>query len=163
MSVDYPRPKRAELSAFDPLKAEEREPARALGEAIRKERTRYLAADKRVSQRLLALAAGMSVGGLAKIEQGVRRTRASTLRRIADALAVLRPGLGDARELLAHLLRVSNGMLAAEPRCLPTSKRTKVTVPGRARVGVELEAATHARVGGQACQQCGADLHREDY
>ena len=61
---------------------------------------------------------------LEKIEQGVRRTRRSTLERIAGALVKARPELGNADELLERLVVAAGPALAREPRCLPTSKRS---------------------------------------
>ena len=123
MSNEHPPPKLAELDAFNPLKPEERVRVRALGNAIQQQRRKHIGRVQRVSRKLLARACGMSEGGLAKIEQGTRRTRLSTLRRIADALAELRPPLGLSRAILGRLLFVVNGAIAPKPQCLPTSKR----------------------------------------
>lgn len=123
LTAEHPPPKLAELDAFNPLKPEERVRVRALGKAIQQQRAKWFRGSQRVSRKLLARACGMSEGGLAKIEQGTRRTRLSTLRRIADALAELRPPLGPSRAILGRLLFVANGAIAAEPQCLPTSKR----------------------------------------
>lgn len=92
-----------------PLRAYERVHLERLG--------RLLATTRRavgVTQGELALAAGLSRVQLARIETGVRRTRRSTLTRIAAALVFEAPTLGSVERLVDDLVEEAGPALAEE-------------------------------------------------
>ena len=75
-------------------------------------RTARNAAD--LSQDALAWRAGMNPSTIYRIEAAVRRTRLSTLQRIADALVGAAPWIGDAERLTADLATLAGLGLAPE-------------------------------------------------
>ena len=83
----------------------------ALGEELRATREGV-----GLSRRVLGVAAEVSEGQLARVEWGARRTRASTLRRIAAALVAAAPELGSADELTEALVELAGPALAPESR-----------------------------------------------
>lgn len=92
-----------------PLRAYERVHLERLG--------RLLATTRRavgVTQNELALAAGLSRVQVARIETGVRRTRRSTLTRIAAALVFEAPTLGAVERLVDDLVNEAGPALAEE-------------------------------------------------
>lgn len=66
------------------------------------------------SQLHLAARAGLAERSLRRIEHGDRRTRASTLQRLADALVSETVGLGTAGDVMGFLLGVATPVLAPE-------------------------------------------------
>lgn len=92
-----------------PLRAYERVHLERLG--------RLLATTRRavgMTQESLALAAGISRVQLARIEGGTRRTRRSTLTRLAAALIVEAPSLGSVERLVDDLVEEVGPALAEE-------------------------------------------------
>jgi DNA-binding XRE family transcriptional regulator len=67
-----------------------------------------------LSQRRLATLAGLNRVSIARIETGQRRTRRSTLTRIAVALSATCPELGSPDALVGELARLAGRALAPE-------------------------------------------------
>jgi len=67
-----------------------------------------------LSQNALAWRAGMNPSTVYRIEAAVRRTRLSTLRRIAEALVGAAPWMGDAERVTADLATLAGLGLAPE-------------------------------------------------
>jgi hypothetical protein len=114
------RRKSVEPSVVDPNRYPCRRPIqlteipalRALGSEVRALRFdggRLVVGTKRFAQ-----AAQVPQMSLWRIETGVRRTRASTLRRIAKAAARLNPNLGSSNEVLERLLKTGGESIAPE-------------------------------------------------
>jgi len=82
----------------------------ALGDELR--RLRWDVA--RVARPVLAFHADMSVRQLEQIERGIRRTRRSTLERVAEALVQLKPGMGEPAALARRLAALAGAGLAPE-------------------------------------------------
>jgi transcriptional regulator with XRE-family HTH domain len=73
-----------------------------------------LRVDAGLSQREFALGAGMSPKSIYRIEAGVRRTRESTLHRIAEVLVETEPNYGPVDRLTAYLVELAGPALAPE-------------------------------------------------
>jgi len=84
----------------------------ALGDELR--RLRWTVA--RLARPALAVRAQLSVRQIEQIEQAIRRTRRSTLDRIAGALVDVRPDLGDAADLAEWLEALAGTALAPESK-----------------------------------------------
>ena len=95
-----------------PITPEEVPGLEALGAELR--RLRRTAA--RVARPRLAVHAQVSIRQIEQIERAIRRTRRSTLNRIAAALVELQPDLGHADDLAAHLASLAGTGLAPESR-----------------------------------------------
>ena len=67
-----------------------------------------------MSRQALADGAQVALSTISRVERGVRRTRRSTLCRIAAALAAEDPLLGDADAVVAELTALAESSLAAE-------------------------------------------------
>jgi hypothetical protein len=93
-----------------PITSDEVVGLQALGDEIR--RLRWNVA--RVHRPRLAIRAEVSVRQLEQIEQAIRRTRRSTLARIAGALVGLRADIGSAEELVERLAALAGPSLAPE-------------------------------------------------
>ena len=93
-----------------PIHAEEVAELEALGAEIRRLRTQGL----RMSRRRFASLAELSEGHVARLEGGLRRTRASTLLRIAVQVVRRSPDLGDAETIASGLISSAGGALAPE-------------------------------------------------
>jgi hypothetical protein len=93
-----------------PIASDEVVGLQALGDEIR--RLRWNVA--RVHRPRLAVSAEVSVRQLEQIEQAIRRTRRSTLARIAGALVGLRADIGSAEELAERLAALAGPSLAPE-------------------------------------------------
>jgi hypothetical protein len=93
-----------------PIADEEVAQLQALGDEIRRLRWRVA----NVSRSRLAIRAEVSVRQLEQIEQAIRRTRRSTLTRIAGALVEIQPDIGAADELVEHLADLAGAALAPE-------------------------------------------------
>lgn len=89
--------------------------AAAIGRRLRYlRRTTRRPREPYLSQRVVAERAGLSKSAIGHIERGDGRVRASTLRRIADALAELRPRLGEGVDLMLELLDAGPHAIAPE-------------------------------------------------
>lgn len=97
-----------------PLTPQEQASAENLGKTLRRMRRLRRPGERRISQRLLAETAGLSANGVGRVERGEGRTRVSTLRRVADALAELRPRLGHPAEIRWKLLTAGPDAIAPE-------------------------------------------------
>ena len=75
---------------------------------------RSLRSEVGLSQALLANRAGLSERSYRRIEHGDRRTRASTLRRLADGLVAYTSTLGTADEVTTRLITAAGLALADE-------------------------------------------------
>lgn len=93
-----------------PITPDEVPRLQALGDEIRRLRWRVA----HVSRSKLALRAEVSIRQLEQIERAIRRTRRSTLGRIAGALVELRPDIGAADELVERLAALAGPALAPE-------------------------------------------------
>ena len=93
-----------------PIATDEVPGLEALGGELR--RLRWTVA--RLSRPALARRAEVSVRTLERIEQAIRRTRRSTLERIAAGLVEVCPRLGPSPALAAHLAELAGRGLAAE-------------------------------------------------
>lgn len=93
-----------------PIASEEVAGLRALGDEIRRLRGQVA----RVARPRLAVRSEVSIRQLEQIEQAIRRTRRSTLARIAGALVELEPSIGTADELVARLVALAGPALAPE-------------------------------------------------
>lgn len=93
-----------------PIMADEVAGLEALGEELR--RLRWKVA--RVARPRLAVRAQVSIRQIEQIEQAIRRTRRSTLERIAAALVEMKPELGDASALAERLAELAGPGLAPE-------------------------------------------------
>lgn len=92
-----------------PIRADERPGLLELGAYLR-----HLRHEVGLSQALLANRAGLSERSYRRIEHGDRRTRASTLARIADGLVAYTSTLGTADEVSTRLVKAAGTSLAAE-------------------------------------------------
>lgn len=93
-----------------PIKPEEVPGLEALGAELR--RLRWTVA--RLSRPALAVRAQVSVRQIEQVEQAIRRTRRSTLDRIAAALVKVRPDMGEAAALADRLAALAGPGLAPE-------------------------------------------------
>lgn len=83
---------------------------RALGRAVRA--LRFVGEQRAVRSTDLGLLAQVPITSLWRIETGVRRTRRSTLQRLAKAAARLNPAAGTQREIFDRLVEVAGSALA---------------------------------------------------
>ena len=93
-----------------PITADEVAGLEALGDELR--RLRWKVA--RVARPALSVRAQVSVRQIEQIEQAIRRTRRSTLKRIAAALVEMKPELGEAAALAERLAELAGPGLAPE-------------------------------------------------
>lgn len=93
-----------------PITPDEAPQLQALGDEIRRLRWRVA----HVSRSKLAIRSEVSIRQLEQIEQAIRRTRRSTLGRIAGALVELEPDIGSADQLVEHLAALAGPALAPE-------------------------------------------------
>jgi hypothetical protein len=93
-----------------PITADEVAGLEALGDELR--RLRWKVA--RVARPALAVRAQVSIRQIEQIEQAIRRTRRSTLERIAAALVEMKPELGEAADLVERLIELAGPGLAPE-------------------------------------------------
>jgi transcriptional regulator with XRE-family HTH domain len=87
-------------------------------------RTARLAAG--LTQSRLAVQAGLNPTTIYRIEAAVRRTRASTLRRVAEALVKAEPRLGDPARVTADLATLAGSGLAPESNYRERIERRRV-------------------------------------
>ncbi len=93
-----------------PIKSWEVEPLRALGRKVRA--IRFDCGDLIVQAGQLSRAAQVPITTLWRIETGVRRTRRSTLQRLAKAAARLNPSAGTQDEIFDRLIEAAGNALA---------------------------------------------------
>jgi len=93
-----------------PINADEVAGLEALGGELRRLRREVAG----ISRARLGVLAEVSSRQLEQIERGIRRTRRSTLERIAAALVKLKPDLGDAADLTERLAELAGPGLAPE-------------------------------------------------
>jgi hypothetical protein len=93
-----------------PITADEVPGLEALGDELR--RLRWTVA--RLSRPALSVRAEVSVRQIEQIEQAIRRTRRSTLARIAAALVKVKPEMGDANAIVSSLVTLAGPVLAPE-------------------------------------------------
>lgn len=94
-----------------PFTYEEVRAMRTLGNKLRRlrvSRVGVLRDSRRRTQQEVAQAAGLSESSLGSLENGKRRTRVSTLWRLAGALSSLRPSTGSADALFAEFISIPN-------------------------------------------------------
>jgi transcriptional regulator with XRE-family HTH domain len=103
------RRERVRRSSRRPIEVWEVPHLERLGQLLRQQRK---AAS--LTQRELGNAAELSLGTISQIELGDRRTRHSTLRRIAAALVAAQPSLTDSNALAASLAEAAGPALAPE-------------------------------------------------
>ena len=100
-----------------------------------------------MTQRGLARSAELSPWMLGQIELGTRRTRRSTLRRIARAIVAAHPNASTEDELTEQLVEAAGGALAPESGYRARVEQRRKRRAERGRYGPR-EVAASARVGG---------------
>lgn len=124
-----PQQKREIAECRRPIAATEVPHLQALAQALREARNAAGLGQAAVAKRI-----GLSPRAMHRIEAGTRRTRRSTLTRIAGTLVLADPRLGPVDALLAHFVDAAGLALAPEsPWAERLERRRKKRVSRRAK------------------------------
>jgi transcriptional regulator with XRE-family HTH domain len=128
--VSSARRKRIRRGSRRPIEAWEEPHLERLGQLLRQQRN---AAS--LTQRELGNASELSLGMICQIEFGDRRTRYSTLARIAKALALVHPAIKDPKKIHESLVEAAGPALATESRFRDRVDRRRRRRANRGRYG----------------------------